>query len=244
MTAPLKYQSVLESVQDACLQLGLGRPAGVYDSQDAHAQQMGSFINNLGQLLLDTYEWQQFKEDFSITGDGSTTVWPLPDNFNRILGNTGWSYALRRPVGVVDDAHWAGLKAWVGSSFYYKPVVRIRDNSLEFLTAPALNELVKFTIVNGLWVQDADMPSTRKPKCGKNGDIPMFDWLVCVFGLKKLWLESKGLDSTAATAEMEARIEQTKVRNVVAAALSLNGGAQGVPYINPDLGMPITGYGH
>lgn len=248
MVSPYKFETALLIIQEASIQLSLPRPAQAYGSFDTSALLMGSLLNNAGNVLTDMEPWQQLRDEISFTGDGSTSSFPLPEDFNRFVDNTGWSSAMSRPVAVVTDRSWSAGKAWMSSGMTITPVARLIDNSVEFFTPPAVGEIVSWQYTKNNWVIDGHNPTTvRKYRCDHDTDIPQYDWLLMLYCVKKLWLDSKGMDAAVAQNEMNFRLNQLVDRNTLGQVLSLNSGsASNNPLVSPPItgyNLPLTGYG-
>jgi len=238
------YKPILTEVQDACVQLNLVKPTGVYDSADENAQIMGSMANMVGPMLQDVWEWQQFYLPFSITGDGLTTQYPLPDDFSRFTSDTGWSHAKRRPVIILNQAQYAAIKSWLSQSFFVNPACMISGDKLVFMTAPALNEEITFEYTSKNWVIDGSDPTARKAELTANADTPMHDSMLFTTALKIKWLETRGMSTAGAQQDFNERLNQLKMRNNMAQSLSLNGGSfTGFRYLDSYWNAPDTNYG-
>src|SRR3990172_1967848 len=174
MASLQKLQPILFEVQETCKQLSLPVPTGVYDSQDETAQLMGSVANLAGIMLTDNFKWQNLQKEFSITGDGVRVSWDLPTDFSAFVDNTGWSYAIRRPVVVLNPQQWAAIATWLSQSFYINPACRIYQNTPQFMTAPAAQGKITFQYKVCNWVIDGEDDQVTKPILTKNGDVPMF----------------------------------------------------------------------
>jgi hypothetical protein len=244
MASLQKYRSVLSLVQEACKQLGLAVPNGVYDVTDEHAVLMGSVINVAGVLTNEANSWQQMQDTFSCVGDGTTTEFPLPSDFARFTDSTGWSDSLRRPVVVLNSQQWAGISSWLSQSFYINPACRIWQDNLQFMSAPPAGSTVSFFYQTMTWVQDADTPTLYKGYAEKNGDIPQFDWILMILAIKIKWREAKGLDTAAAQTDFADRIRQLTQSNTLAPILSLSGtGPGGYRYLDNYYNSPDTNFG-
>jgi hypothetical protein len=236
------YAPILQCVQDALVRLNQTKPIGVYDSSDDNAVILGSQANLIGPMLQDAFKWQQFRKQFSVTGDSIATAFTLPAGFSRFADNTGWSLANRRPVIIVNDVQWADIKAWVSQSFFINPACRIFDDKLQFLTAPAIGEEITFEYITHNWVIDADDPNLFKQVCNKNGDVPMHDSLLFTLALAVKWLETRGMPTQAMQQDFNERFLQITSRNQMAGMLSLNGAMTGFRYLN-GANIPDTGFG-
>lgn len=237
-----KQQSILLEVQEACRQMALPVPPSVYGSLDETAVLMGSLANLAGILLADSFNWQDLQKEYSITGDGVQTEFPLPDDFSTFIDNTGWSYAIRRPVVVLNPQQWAAIATWLSQSFYINPACRIYQNNLQFMTAPVGKITFQYRI--GDWVTDGLTANTYKQFCTVDTDIPRFDWLMMVLAIKVKWFEQKAMDTTAAQSDLNDRYKQLTQRDEIAPTLTLSGPMPGgFRYLDNFYNTPDTGMG-
>jgi hypothetical protein len=244
MASLQKLDTIFEEVKQACLQLSLPPPTGVYDSQDENAQLMGSVANLAGIMVSEAFEWQQLRKPFVASGDGSRKTWDLPADFSRFVDDTGWSSAIRRPVVVLDPKQWAAISSWMSQSFTINPACRIVADQLVFMSAPPAGDQITFEYIDANWVIDADAPTTMKAKANKNGDIPRFDWLLMVLAIKLKWLEQKGMNTVAVQADFNDRLLQLTQRNQMAQTLTLSGPVPGsFRYLDNYANTPDTGLG-
>lgn len=237
------YAPILQSVQDACVQLRLTKPSGVYDSLDEHAILMGNYANMVGPLLTDYEQWQQFDREFELIGDGVQQDFDLPDDLSRFYDNTGWSHSNRRPVVIVNNQQKAAVEAWVSNSFFINPAAILEADKLHFLVPPADGERITFTYVSSYWVIDGSVPTLRKYRITTNADKPMFDSVLFTFALKLKWAETLGMPTAAFQADFNARLAQLTNRNQMGQNLSLNAGSFGGYRNLSGSNVPDTGFG-
>lgn len=238
------YKPILEQVQDACLQLNLVKPTGVFDSDDENALIMASCANYVGPMLQDVWEWQQFYKPFSLTGDGTKVQFDLPSDFSRFTNDTGWSLSKRRPVIIMNQAQWAAIKSWLSQSFFVNPACMIMQDKLQFLTAPAASEEITFEYTSKMWVQDGGDPAIFKESLQKNSDIPLHDSVLFTLAMKVKWLETRGMNTQGAQQDFNERLKQLQMRNNMAQSLSLNGGSfTGFRYLDSYWNAPDTNLG-
>ena len=237
------YGTILQCVQDACLQLTLAKPSGVYDSADEHAVLMGNYANMIGPMLSDLPQWQQFDTEYEIIGDGVKTEFDLPVDLSRFYDNTGWSHANRRPVIIVNNQQKAAIEAWVSKSFFVNPAAIIENDKMRFLTPPADMERITFTYVSSFWVIDGADSLSRKYRMDSNADKPMFDSILFTFALKLKWAETRGMPTAAFQADFNSRLSMLLNRNQMANTLVLGRGlgSGGFRYLDggnvPDVGF-------
>lgn len=243
MAALQKIQTITYEVQQACLQLSLPQPVGVYDSVDETAQLMGAVANLAGILLTDNFNWQDLQDSFTVTGDGTTTQFALPDDFSCFIDNTGWSQTLRRPVLVLNPQQWAAISSWLSQSFYINPACRIYQNTLQFMSPPPVGTITfQYKICN--WVIDGDDANVRKSILTKNTDLPIFDWMMMVLAIKVKWLEQKSMNTVAAQSDLNDRYAQLTQRDEIAPILQLSGPQPGsFRYLDNFYNSPDTNIG-
>jgi len=238
-----KLDTVLYEVQQACLQLSLPAPSGVYDSSDDNALLMGSVVNLAGIMTGDAFDWQSLRKEFRITGDGIKTAWPLPADFSHFIDGTGWSFAIRRPVVVVSAQQWATVNAWI-PKVTISPICRIFADQLQFITPPQAGGDIVIEYLDANWVIDEADPLLFKQKATKNGDKPRFDWLLMVQAIKVKWLEHKGMNTSAAQADFNERLYQLTQHDQMGQVLTLSGPAPGgFRYLDNLSNVPDTGFG-
>jgi hypothetical protein len=238
MASLQKLDTILYEVQQACIQMSLPPPIGVYDSADDNALLMGSVANLAGIMIGDASDWQGLRLLFSITGDGVRTGWDLPPNFGRFVDGTGWSITNRRPLTVLNSQQWALAQAWI-PRLTINPMCAISQDQLQFLTPPAVGEVINIEYVDANWVIDADDITIFKQKATKNGDKPRFDWLLMVIAIKLKWLEYKGMNTAAAQTDFNERYMQLTQRDQMGQVLTLSGPSPaGFRYIDNAMNVP------
>lgn len=242
MAALQTQATILFEVQQACLQLSLPSPAGVYDSTDETALAMGAVANLAGILLADGFNWEHLQGTITCVGDGVTTAFNLPADFGAIIDNTGWSAAIRRPVVVLNAQQWAAIAAWQGSAFTLSPACRIYNDQIVFISAPPVGNIT-FQYRVKYWVIDGVTPTTKKELLTANADIPRFDWLMMTLAIKVKWLEMKSMSTMAAMADLQDRYLQLTSKDEIAPTLSLSGSQQGSFRYIDGMNLPDTGYG-
>lgn len=236
------YDTILAEVRGAMSTLSENPPAGVYDSQDGNAVLMGALANQIGPVLADAFEWQQFRPTFTVTGDGATTSFPLPAGFSRFIAETGWSETNRRPATIMNTQQWAAAQAWIGETPYLAPACRIQANALEFLSAPANAEVITFPYLTRNWVLDED-GITTKEVLETNLDKPMFDSLLFTFALKLKWAEVRGMPTAAFQQDFTFRFNQITGRNQIGKTLFIGAASAMSDRLINGANIPDTGYG-
>ena len=83
--------SLLTLIQDAAPMCGVRQPSSVASNTDETVTKLKTIAQMEGDELARAHHWRRLKVQTTITGDGSTTTWPLPDDFDRhIAGDNIW----------------------------------------------------------------------------------------------------------------------------------------------------------
>jgi hypothetical protein len=246
MAALQTQNTILYAVREACKQLSLPIPTDIFGTNvgDATAQLMGSVANLAGIMVADAHQWEFLQDVLTCTGDGVTTEFALPANFSEIVGSTGWSDTIRRPVVVLNAQQWAAISSWLSQSFFVNPACRIYQDTVQFMSAIPNGSVVTFQYRKKAWVIDANDPLVFKEICDKNGDRPMFDWLLMILAIKMKYLEFKGMSNVGAQQDFNDRIAQLIQKNQMAPVLSLSGPMMGgFRYLDNFFNTPDTNLG-
>ena len=75
--------SLLTLTQDACALVGIDVPTAVVSSTDPTYTQFVYLAQYEGDEMNRAHKWRKQKVQASFTGDGSTTIWALPTDFER-----------------------------------------------------------------------------------------------------------------------------------------------------------------
>jgi hypothetical protein len=242
MAALYTYAPILKCVQDALAQLAQESPLSAFGSADEHAKLMVSYANQIGIFLTESEDWQQLITLLTLTGDSVRTAFDLPADMSRIISDTGWSAAHRRPVVVVNAQQQAEIRAWASGSFFVNPACRLMGDQLVFLTPPATGEVITFEYISKNWVLDGDAV-TLKSALVTDADTPRFDSVLFTIVLKLRWLQARGMPTGSVQDEFNRRYLQVTSRDNMAQVLSLNGGTMvGMRYLD-GYNVPDTGLG-
>lgn len=80
--------TVLQSIQNSCLVIGIDQPTLVYGSADRQSQELGYIANKAVKQIFQDNDWQNLREIATLTGDGNSVDFDLPDNYSRMLNNS------------------------------------------------------------------------------------------------------------------------------------------------------------
>jgi hypothetical protein len=111
--------TVLAAVQSSAPWIGIAVPTVLFTGTDRTSVEMQAMVSEAAQGICEDYDWQRIKLLNTITGDGTTTDWPLPSDYARMPKVTSlWPSAQPNspltPVDSEDD--WLGLEVQSFSS--------------------------------------------------------------------------------------------------------------------------------
>ncbi len=104
--------SVLEVAQKVATYIGIDVPTAVYGGTDRAQVELAEYMNEAARhIAFDRADWQVLRSIASITGDGVTTAFNLPDDYSRMVkkGSIRLS-ANGRPLShVLDSDEWLAM---------------------------------------------------------------------------------------------------------------------------------------
>lgn len=186
--------SLLTVVSDAMVLCGLPQPSSIVSSTDPSIQKFLAFAQTEVEITGSDFNWRNLNIAMTITGDGITTLFVLPSDFERILqGQALWSqkYPSIPLQGPISSQDLLALKAL--PVMPVRPVWRLIGGQMEIW--PALSNA---EVVNGEYRSTNPIVSsdglTRKPRWTADSDYPLFPEVILRLGVIWRWKQSKGLD--------------------------------------------------
>lgn len=186
--------SILTAVQDAMVLCGQPQPSGVVSNPDPTVLKFLAFAQQEAESTGSEFNWRNLNIALTLTGDGTTTLFALPSDFERILqGQALWSnkYPSIPLQGPITSQDLLALKALPVTPV--RPVWRLIGGLLEIW--PALSNL---EVVNGEYRSTNPVVSgdgvTRKLRWSSDSDYALFPEIILRLGLIWRWKQSKGLD--------------------------------------------------
>lgn len=215
-------RSVLQLVNQALGELGLpATDTVVSEPDDALGFQTLALLNALGDQLTRAHDWQFLMETVQIDGDGVNTLFALPLNYGRMVNQTQWASANKRPMyGPMSPQGWSWVQYGIVSvGVYYR--YRILANQFEVFPVPPASESFHFYYISKNWVYDPDT-ATYKSQITKNTDQVVFDEGLMIAGMKvKLW-SAKGMNAQVLAEEFQYMLDATKAQSQGAGVIALD----------------------
>lgn len=185
--------SILTIIQGAADLIGLPRPSSI-SATDTSTRQLLALAQEEGEELARRHDWRALIIPASITGDGTSLLFDLPVDFQRLAGGAAlWrENTLVMPlVGPVSQADWVAItnSITVGVQKAY----RLVSGQIEIYPAMAAGEVVKLEYLSSHFVLSSD-GLTRRSEWKQDTDYTGLPERLLRLGLRWRWRAQKGLD--------------------------------------------------
>ncbi|UQD69210.1 hypothetical protein JEY40_24655 [Bradyrhizobium japonicum] len=186
--------SLLTVIQDAMVLCGQSQPSSVVSNTDPTVLKFLAFAQIEAEETGSEFNWRNLNVAMSLTGDGTTTLFALPSDFERILqGQALWStkYPSIPLQGPISSQELLALKAL--PVMPVRPVWRLIGGQLEIWPALSAAEVVngEYRSFNPIVSGDGN---TRKARWSNDADYTLFPEVILKLGVIWRWKQSKGLD--------------------------------------------------
>jgi hypothetical protein len=151
-------------------------------------------------------EWNTFIRTYTHTivlpADNSGEL-DLPSDFGWMIDQTGWNPTNRLPLGgPLSQADWTFiLNTNLGQSTIFVSFQQSAGKLCLLPIPPPAGSIINFRYVSDGWVESGSAPGTYKNKATQSADIVRFPPILMSKFLKLRFLEAKGFDTTAASAQ-------------------------------------------
>jgi hypothetical protein len=173
---------------------GLSQPSGVISNPDPTVIKFAAFAQTEVDITGSDFNWRNLNIALQITGDGATTLFTLPSDFERILqGQALWSqkYPSIPLQGPISSQDLLALKAL--PVMPVRPVWRLIGGVLEIWPALANGEIVNGEYRSANPISSSD-GTIRKTRFTSDSDFVFFPEVILKLGLIWRWKQSRGLD--------------------------------------------------
>jgi len=230
-------------INDAAVEMGLSSSSDPFASSDPNFIQLKTFLKSLGQDLWRRHTWPALTKVYTFTTDAGDGSYGLPEDFGYFINDTAWNRSTRLPVYPLTNRQWQAIKG-TSTQTTYTQFFRIRQHQLETLpdTEMPAGQTWAFEYVSRFWVQEMSGTAPTKTAPTRSDDIPWFDPLVLVRGLKWYWLDAKGLPTAASAKE---RFDETLylVMGDDAVAPTINTTGRRAVHLIDAANLPDSGHG-
>lgn len=211
--------TILQIVQDVCVECGIAPPSLAVASPDTTIQQMVLFAMRSGNDLQRRWTWKAQKKQnpATFTGDGTTTLFTLPADFGSLQPSDTFTSSVYPTIplrGPINEDTLLRLKQWpvVATPAFWRPVYA---NSIEFYPAPALGEIISYVYASRPWILAAD-GTTYRTRWADDTDTSIISEDLITLHTVWRWKKAKGLDyseemrTAEASFDIEAAAEDTE----------------------------------
>jgi hypothetical protein len=204
--------SLITIVSGAAIRCGIVTPATVIGNADTNTQKLLAFTQDTGRELMERGDWRNLDMAGTITGDGTTTLWPLPSDFKRLCPGQGspvgpFVSSLRpyTPLfGPVNDENLNQMKAFPAATIL--PVWRLIGSAIEIWPALALAEVVSYRYYSNAWIQS--VLGVNQTAWGLDTDYSMIPETLIMKGAIWRWKSSQGFDYAEDMRQFELSFER------------------------------------
>lgn len=187
---------ILSAMQSAAIRLVGQRPSVFFGSSDQLAVELCDLINEVAAEIVDYADWQAMTKVHTITGDGETTEFALPDDYGRQLVRSdiqdldNWAWGYTRITDINDFLYQSrlGFTPFPGGWILY-------DNNIQFAPAPASGRTATYPYLTANFATATDTLEGKAVFSADTDTFALSDRLLTL-GLVWKWREMKKLDYT------------------------------------------------
>lgn len=211
--------TVLSVVQSACTVLDLEQPTVLYSSTDRTWVEMGVLVNTCAQQILEEYEWQRLIKTHVVTGDGSATAFPLPDDYDRMvkdanLWGTEWTYYPAQQVQ--DFNYWLELQSYAVET--WEPRWSLFGGNLNIMPILSAGNTLTFG-----YISNAIVNNGAASVFAADTDTFVLDERLLRLSIIWNWKKAKGFDFQVEAAEYAEAMNRARFKDVGARQSIING---------------------
>jgi hypothetical protein len=205
--------TVLSACQDAAIELGQTYPNSVFSSSNTFARELQLQAKRAAAAIAKSYDWQQLIQTATLTGDGTTTAFDMPADFDRTLKTAkvhssafeGQTFVQARDYDhylYITDTSISALPGfWI-----------IQGGQMNIFPAMADDETARFYYVSKYPVLATD-GTTEKETFTADTDTFRLSEKVLALGIAWRWRAMKQLDFAVHSANYELALSEEIGRN-------------------------------
>lgn len=192
------------------LRSGTGLSA-VYSTQDPFAIELGSLANEVAQDVMKRHDWRKLFTLYTQAGDGVTTAFDLPDDYDRIPMDLGiFLNSTTRPMSSIGDFDtWLTNRLNNWNPSYGEWI--IFGGQINFAPALGASDSAKFYYISNLVVRPATGPD--KAEFDADDDSFRLNERLLTLGLIWRWRQMKGYDYAEDMQNFEIALSQEILRD-------------------------------
>jgi len=172
------------------------KPTTFFGSSQKFEIELTDLVNEVAQDVAKYQDWQALVKKASIAGDGTTTAFDLPDDYDRQLvrsdmqNGQSWFWGYQRYNDINDFYYLAatGFNPLPGGWI-------LVDNQIQFAPAPGASSTAIYPYVSKNYARDPNTATLKSAFTLDTDEFLLPDRLLTL-GLVWRWRENKKLDST------------------------------------------------
>lgn len=182
--------TILSVAKEVAKLIGITVPTNLIASTDREHVELVSMAQEMAERIAAGHEWQKLSRIHTLTGDGSTEAFALPDDYDRMLVKASvWSSSLETALSPITDLdRWLELD--VQSFDFVVNAWTIYAGQMNIKPALATGVTAKFFYVSDLIVAPA--AGENKTTFTDDGDTFRLDERLLKLGIIWRWKSAKG----------------------------------------------------
>lgn len=185
--------AILAAMQSAALRVTGDRPTVFFGSTRKTEQELADLANEVAADIAKSHDWQALTSVRTMNGDGTTVLFNLPGDYDRMLVNTdiqdttSWAWGYRHITDMNDFLYWQARDFQPSPGGW-----TIYGNAMHFVPAPPDGQNAVFPYISRFYARDS---GTQALKGAFDADTDTFllPERLLTLGLVWRWRENKGL---------------------------------------------------
>lgn len=186
--------AILAAMQSATMRVMGQRPTAFFGGSGNLEAEMCDWVNEVAADVAKYQDWQALVRVGTITGDGTTAAFDLPDDYDRMLLNSSladlsswfWGYGAYTDINAFLFAEARDFQGFPGGWIIY-------GNQLRFSPAPADAQTATFPYITKDWA--TAFSTAPKAQFDSDTDNFLLPERLLTLGLVWRWRENKKLDA-------------------------------------------------
>lgn len=213
--------SFLTSAQSAAIRLGVNKPSAFFSSTGRFEQEICDLANEVVTEIIKAHDWRSLTKQQDMVGDGVTTAFDLPIDYDRMPKNADVGRMNWYTWGYVDAPSlnfWNDLVNGLASP---SPGYWIMlGGQMQFIPPISSGTTAEYYYISKAAIVDGDT-SVKKNSFTKDNDTFVLDERLLTLGLIWQWRAMKRLDYSEDMRNYEIRIDQISAEDKGARVIRL-----------------------
>lgn len=187
--------AIITAMQSAAVRLVGQKPSVFFGADGNFEMEICDLVNEVATDIAKYQDWQALTKLGTVTGDGTTTEFAMPVDYDRML--TGgemvdldtwfWGFRSFADINLFLQAQASGFTGWPGGWVIYA-------NKMRFAPAPESAQVATYPYSTTLWA--IDVSTAPKAAFDSDEDTFLLPERLLTLGLVWRWRENKKLDAT------------------------------------------------